>query len=96
MNIIKEYFENNYKNDKGDKCVARICVIRTNTYGRTLDLINALAKLAKTDCPEVKDEDISIVQFAGQRYARSYGIEFNVTVQPPVEYQRISQLEYTF
>jgi TRAP-type mannitol/chloroaromatic compound transport system substrate-binding protein len=52
------------------------CVVRTNCYGSSLSMFKQLADVAKEAYPELKDEDIKIVQFGGQAYKRTFGIEF--------------------
>ncbi len=85
MDIIKEHNENH-------------CVIRSNTYAKSLDYIFDLFGIAKSDFPELKPENVNVVQFAGRRYARTYGIEFEKIegADVPSEYEQISQLENTF
>ena len=84
MQIIKEYCEESKR-----------CVIRTNCYGRTVEYFKKLITEAKKDDPNLSDEDIDIVQFAGQRYARTYGIEFK-SDKIQKGYFKINQLECTF
>ena len=84
--MIKEYCE-----------YANTCVIRERAYGSRMSKFLKLIEVAKNDFPGLKDEDIEIVKYAGERYAKTFGIEFTVpdglTVQ--FDYNRISQLEYT-
>lgn len=86
MNIIKEF------------CRTRnIIVIRTNTYSKTYAHISNLILLAKKDF-DVKDEDIIVVEYGGERYKRTIGIEFHIpsgTDWIPSEYTEISELENT-
>jgi hypothetical protein len=53
-----------------------ICVVRSNCYGCSVSTINQFAAVAKQTYPDLKDEDIRVVQFGGESYARTYGIEF--------------------
>jgi hypothetical protein len=85
MKIFKEYCEEVKK-----------CVIRTNCYGHSLEIINKLVAEARKDFPGLSDDEIEIVQFAGRHYARTYGIEFNSSKYYPEGYSSISQLELTF
>lgn len=85
MMIIKEYCEE-----------AKKCVIRTNTYSHNFEIITKLVNIAKNDFPSLTDNSIEIVQFAGQSYARTYGIEFNTTCYYPEGYRPINQLEFTY
>lgn len=86
IKIIKEQSEYNGK-----------LVIRTNCYGSSFEFISGLVQEAKKDFPELEDKDIEIVKFAGQHYARTFGIEFYVkTTEIPEEYSKIPNLEYTF
>ena len=54
------------------------CVIRTNTYGNTIDFFNRLAREAKNDFTHLSDESLTMVHFGWPRYARTYGILFDV------------------
>lgn len=72
------------------------CVIRTNTYGHSLELIQKLFEVARQDFPELTTEQVNVVKFAGGRYARTYGIEFEIQSEVPGDYSEISQLENTF
>ena len=85
MIIIKEYCEEVNKYE-----------IRTNTYVHTWEYFNTLINEAKKDYPTLKENEVEIVQFAGECYKRTYGIEFKVETQPKEEYFRINSLEYTF
>lgn len=89
MKIIKEYCPE-----------ARTCILRTNTYANTLQHINMLVEEAKKDFPNLLDESIVIVKYAGISYARTYGIEFNIIQfhlsEVPNGYDLISSLEKTY
>jgi len=85
MNIIKEYCDEVHK-----------YVIRTNTYGHTWEYFNTLVNEAKKDYPTLNENEVEIVQYAGEHYKRTYGIEFRVEDEPKDEYFRIRKLEYTF
>jgi hypothetical protein len=73
------------------------CVIRTNCYGSRLSTFNKLATIAKETYPMLTDDDIEIVHFGGDRYARTYGIEFTPPDGHTVHdgWQQISELERT-
>ena len=87
-NIIKEYCQDN-----------DTVVLRRNDYQHTLAAIQELVEEAKTDFPfEDGDEGkISIIQYGGERYKRTWGIEFlNPLIMTPPQgvYRRIVRLEY--
>lgn len=84
MRIIKERTEKH-------------CVLRTESYSHTLAHIEMLFEEAKKDFPSLKPEDVELVYYGGERYARTNGIEFIVPNGAPVpeEYQPIAHLEYT-
>lgn len=84
MQIIKEYCKE-----------ADICVIRTNTYGKSFGFMNNLVNIAKQDFEDLNLDEIDIVRYAGQRYAKTFGIEFHPTNSIPEDYSEISELEYT-
>ena len=69
-------------------------IIRENSYGSKLSKFTKLFAEAKKDFPYLEEEDIEIVKYGGERYAKTFGIEFYATTVPE-EYARISQLEYT-
>lgn len=69
-------------------------VIRTNTYGSQLSMFLELAAIAKQDFPYLTEDNIEIVHYGGERYAKTFGIEFPAHGVPD-DYQIISQLELT-
>ncbi len=73
------------------------CVIRTDTYAHSLDHMLKLFDVAKKDFPDLKPEDVEVVHYGGQCYAKTHGLEFDnpkgTTV--PEEYKTIRQLEFT-
>jgi hypothetical protein len=52
---------------------------------------------ARKDFPELADGDIEIKQYGGERYKRTFGIEFIAPRDRPIPdtYQPIAQLEKT-
>jgi len=86
MQIIKEYCK-----------YANRAVIRSNSYGSGLSKFEELFEIARKDFPFLKISDVDVVHFAGERYAKTFGIEFNVlSASVPSDYIQISQLEYTY
>jgi hypothetical protein len=81
--MIKEYCEPS----------ARV-VIRESRYGSQLDKFIRLYEEALKDFPNLKMRDVEIVKYAGERYAKTFGIEFHSPFAPDT-YARISALEYT-
>jgi len=86
MEIIKEQTE-------------RHCVIRSDTYAKSLDHMLILFEFAQSDFPGLKPEDVSVQLYGGRRFKGTYGIEFpkikieGTTV--PGDYRQISELEST-
>ncbi len=72
------------------------CVIRSENYGSRLSYIMGLFKEARLDFPHLKTEEVKVIQYAGDRYARTYGIEFKMTGNIPESYSRIGRLERTW
>lgn len=70
-----------------------ICIIRSNCYGSQYNYIKQLVAEACRDFPDLDDDDFQIVQFGGQRYARTFGIQFTTSELPPESYEVISRLE---
>lgn len=85
MQIIKEVCTI----DKNQKCV-----IRNNTYGSSLELLNSLFQKAKEDFPKLEENEVNVVQYGGQRYKGTFGIEFDAPDKVPDSYQNIQNLEY--
>ena len=54
-----------------------ICVVRSDCYGSKLNYIHQLAAAAKETYPNLTDNDIRVVRLGGDRYARTFGIEFD-------------------
>jgi hypothetical protein len=75
------------------------CVIRTNYYGMSVAKVKVLAEAAKESFPAIKDEDIKIVQYGGDYYAGTFGIEFDCPdprcSAAPNGWQPIHELERT-
>lgn len=88
MRIIKEY------------CIGErniIVIVRSDTYASSYEHISNLVGVVKKYF-DVSDSDIEVVKYAGDRYKRTYGVEFTtgLETQIPDEFQSISQVEYTF
>jgi hypothetical protein len=69
-------------------------VIRESNYGSQYDKFEGLVSVAKQDFPNLESSDIRIVKYGGDRYAKTFGIEFSLSTQPPEDYKEISHLEY--
>lgn len=83
MKIIKEY------------CPAsNVAVLRFNSYGSRLSYFMTLFHEAQKDFPTLDYGSVRVIQFGGERYKRTFGIEFAVDGCPD-DYEEISQLEYT-
>lgn len=75
-----------------------MCVVRSNCYGSSLKYILELFDEAQATYPELTIKDVQIVQFGGQRYKQTLGIEFSPRVagrSVPEGWTQISELEYT-
>ena len=78
MTIIKEF------------CLySRQCIIRTDTYAHSLRHFQNLFEIAKKDYPDLKPENVEVIHYAGERYARTFGIEFK-----PTDETRLSDYDY--
>ena len=58
-----------------------VCVIRTNTYAGSLAHIQKLAAIAIEQFPTLESGDIQIEKYGGDRYSRTFGIEFDCPEQ---------------
>lgn len=98
MQIIKK-IRLPYKKATGHTATA-MCVVRSNCYGSRMQYIKKLISAAKETWPQLDEDIVRIVQFAGDRYARTYGIEFQCPDQevsvPPNGWREIAELEFTF
>jgi hypothetical protein len=70
-------------------------VIRTDSYGCSLGFLSMLFEEAKKDFPNLGAEEVFIKNYAGIRYARTFGIEFQIEGNVPEGYREIPTLEYT-
>lgn len=73
---------------------ANRAVIREDSYGSQMSKFKKLIGEALEDFPDLSPDDVEIVHYGGERYAKTFGIEFHATYAPDT-YTRISQLEYT-
>lgn len=89
MDIIREYVQNGGR-------VA--CVIRANVYTSTLSHFMKLFEEAKRDFPDLEAGDVEVKHYAGERYSRTFGIEFSRPVGTiiPNAYFRRESLERSF
>ena len=85
MSIIREYVEQ----ENGKK----LFIIRTNTYAKTLGHLIYLYDIATSDFPNLLYQQCYVQYYGGQRYKRTYGLEFNLDAEVPLHYQKISELE---
>ena len=70
------------------------CVIRTDTYAKSVEHIMYLYRIASKDFPHLMQEDFSIAHYGGRRYKGTYGIEFNVNMSSNTEdYRQIKNME---
>lgn len=93
MQIIKEFRP---ATDDGGSAIA---VIRSNTYGSSLEKFQRFFEIAKETFPKLEPRDIKITQYGGERYKRTFGIEFVVDkkIKSLVQhgYRDIEELEST-
>jgi len=84
MKVIKEFCR-------------EIVVLRTDTYVSLLTHFDKLFAQAKKDFPTLERDAIRIVQFGGERYRYTFGIEFNLpeSAKIPKGYSELKKLEYT-
>jgi hypothetical protein len=90
MQIIKEV---RLEQQNSDRTIPAICVIRTNCYSSQWSFLFKLVAAAKADFPDLQDEMIRVVHFAGRHYAGTFGIEFEPCSVVPSDYQAIRELE---
>ena len=76
--------------------VPAMCCVRTNCYGSQFSFLRKLVEEARGDFPELGEEDIKIVQFGGERFSGTFGLQFQPPEGAPVpdSYQEIRELEW--
>ena len=85
MHIYKEYCGNQV-------------VLRTEHYTKKLGYILMLFFEARKDFPNLHPKDVEVICYAGRRYSKTYGIEFEKpkgTIVPD-NYSPLLQLEEVF
>ena len=90
MTIIKERCRRTRKSP-----VVR-CVVRTDTYAKTLQhFLNLLAE-ARKDFPDLSAREVEVVHYGGRHYRGTFGIEFSAKKdEVPRSYGIIRNLELT-
>jgi hypothetical protein len=73
---------------------SKTAVIRNNHYGSNLQMFNEMFEEALLDFPNLQMSEVTIVHYGGERYAKTFGIEFTA-IHAPSTYARIGQLELT-
>ena len=86
MNLIKEVVPSN-----------RLCIIRTEQYGSSLQKFLQFFAEAKKDFPSLEPKDVEIVRYGGERYAKTFGLEFTAPTgaEIPSTYREIDHVEFT-
>jgi hypothetical protein len=84
MDYLKEYSTESQK-----------YVIRTDTYAHSVEHIQNMFAEAQKDFPDLQVKDVDVVYYAGQRFSRTFGIEFRAVGTIPDSYREIHQLEFT-
>lgn len=85
--VIKEYVElrDGYR-----------FILREDNYDKRLSKFQNLFEVAWYDFPNLKPDQVEIVQYGGERYKRTMGIEFTVQVDTiPEGYEKRPQVELT-
>jgi hypothetical protein len=77
-------------------CPTHWHTLRTTHYAYTLDYLMWLYEKAKEDFPDLRLSDVQVAHYAGERYARTYGIEFLRSGLPHPDYTPISRREKTY
>lgn len=75
---------------------AKTAVLRSTHYGSDFERFVCFVNQAQKDFPAMRLDfkDFTVVKYGGDRYAKTFGIEF-VVDEAPEEYTVIAQLEYT-
>lgn len=69
-------------------------ILRLRHYGSDLATITELFNEAKKDFPNLSPADAEIVQYGGERYKRTFGIEFaGPKASVPADYAEVKNLE---
>jgi len=84
MKVIKEFCRN-------------FVVLRTDTYEKGLSHFDRLFAQAEKGFPTLERSDVRVVQYGGERYKGTFGIEFDLPqgAKIPRGYSELQELEYT-
>lgn len=83
MRFIKEFCPN-----------SKTVVVRCDSYGSSLQMFQDMVHSAQEDGFHINLMDCKVVHYGGERYAKTFGIEFSYDYAPE-NYKIIYQLEYT-
>ena len=72
-------------------------ILREDNYDSRLSKFLELFEAAKSDFPFISESDINLVHYGGDRYKRTFGLEFSVpdSTSIPDIYVEIHSLEMT-
>lgn len=86
MTIIKEFVRTT---------TGVIIILRTRTYGSSLQYLNGLYRVALRSFPGIEQQNVNVIQYGGERYKRTFGIEFFVPpgTEIPADYEERDNAE---
>jgi len=69
----------------------RKCTVYKDNYGRSLSKLLEMFREAKSDFPELKEEDVDVIDIVGPTNSRLIGIKFNLKKgdKVPSSYEKI-------
>ena len=70
-------------------------IIRKDSYDNRLSAFDELYEEAQQDFPNLRRSDAQITHYSGERYKRTWGIEFTLPDEPPEGYTQIKEVELT-
>ena len=72
-------------------------IIRRSDYGRSFKSIEELYNEAISDFGSLDKSRMEIMYYGGNRYKRTYGIEFAINDSViPIDYVEVENIEYVF
>jgi hypothetical protein len=85
-----------FRPHKGKGTSLAMAQIHANHYDSSLSHVNEMAKTLKEDFPNIKDEDIKVHKYGGQRIKGITLVEIQLgeATEVPYGYDEVSEIEY--
>lgn len=70
------------------------CIVRSDSYGKSLKHIMTLVAAARADFPALTDEEMEVFVYLGRSYKNTRGVEFYTNKPVPDSYSRVESSEH--